>query len=182
MVAVNRFPTATDKEIELVINKCKELGVNTVLSTVWANGGKGAISLANEVVALCEKDNDFAYSYELDDTIENKIKTIVKRVYGGENVTFTAQAQAEIDRLTALGYGSLPICMAKTQYSFSDNPKALGAPSGFTITVRKVKISAGAGFIVALTGDILTMPGLPKIPSATKIDVDDTTGKITGLF
>lgn len=182
VVAVNRFPTDTDKEIELVINKCKELGVNTVLSTVWANGGKGAISLANEVVALCEKDNDFAYSYELDDTIENKIKTIVKRVYGGENVTFTAQAQAEIDRLTALGYGSLPICMAKTQYSFSDNPKALGAPSGFTITVRKVKISAGAGFIVALTGDILTMPGLPKIPSATKIDVDDTTGKITGLF
>ena len=182
VVAVNRFPTDTDKEIELVINKCKELGVNTVLSTVWANGGKGAVELANEVVKLCENDNDFTYSYDLDDSIENKIESIVKKVYGGDGVVFTEQAQAEIDRLTSLGYGSLPICMAKTQYSFSDNPKALGAPSNFTVTVRKVKISAGAGFIVALTGDILTMPGLPKVPSATKIDVDEVTGKITGLF
>ena len=181
VVAVNRFPTDTDAEINLVIEKCRELGVNVRLSTVWAEGGKGGIELAEEVVRLCEQKNDFTYSYELNTTIEEKIDAIVKKVYGGEGVQFTPEAQAEIDRLTALGYGDLPVCMAKTQYSFSDDATKLGAPDGFTVTVRKIKVSAGAGFIVALTGNIMTMPGLPKVPAAERIDVDEN-GKISGLF
>ncbi len=181
VVAVNRFPTDTDAEIKLVIDKCKELGVNVVLSTVWAEGGKGGEELAKEVVRLCEEKNDFSFSYELDCSIEEKIEKIVKRVYGGDGVAFTPAAKKEIARLTALGYDKIPVCMAKTQYSFSDNPALLGAPNGFTVTVRNLKVSAGAGFIVALTGEIMTMPGLPKVPAAEKIDVDES-GKITGLF
>ena len=181
VVAVNRFPTDTDAEIDLVIEKCRELGVNVRLSTVWAEGGKGGIELAEEVVRLCEEKNDFTFSYELGTTIEEKITAIVQKVYGGDGVEFTPEAQAEIDRLTNLGYGDLPVCMAKTQYSFSDDATKLGAPDGFTVTVRKIKVSAGAGFIVALTGNIMTMPGLPKVPAAEKIDVDEN-GKITGLF
>ncbi|MBR2988491.1 MAG: formate--tetrahydrofolate ligase [Clostridia bacterium] len=180
-VAVNRFPTDTDAEIELVIKKCKELGVNVALSTVWAEGGKGGEEIAKEVVRLCEQPNEFSFSYELDCSIEEKIEKIVKRVYGGDGVTFTPSAKKEIARLTALGYDKIPVCMAKTQYSFSDNPSLLGAPNGFVVTVRTVKVSAGAGFIVALTGDIMTMPGLPKVPAAEKIDVDES-GKISGLF
>ncbi|MBQ0125268.1 MAG: formate--tetrahydrofolate ligase [Clostridiales bacterium] len=181
VVAVNRFPTDTDREISLVINKCAELGVNAVLSTVWADGGKGGVALANEVINLCEKENDFTFSYDLDDTIENKIDTIVKRIYGGNGAAFTPAAKKEIAKLEELGFGKLPICMAKTQYSFSDDMTKLGAPEGFTVTVRNVKVSAGAGFIVALTGDIMTMPGLPKVPAAEKIDVDEN-GRISGLF
>ena len=181
VVAVNRFPTDTDQEVELVIKKCKELGVNVVLSTVWADGGKGGIALAEEVVRLCEKENNFSFSYNLDGTIEDKIEAIVKNVYGGAGVNFTADAKKQIATLTALGFDKIPVCMAKTQYSFSDNPALLGAPEGFIVTVRNVKVSAGAGFIVALTGDIMTMPGLPKVPAAEKIDVD-SDGKISGLF
>ena len=181
VVAVNRFPTDTDAEIALVIEKCRELGVNVRLSTVWAEGGKGGIELAEEVVKLCEEKNDFTYSYELNTTIEEKINAIVKKVYGGDGAVFTEEAQEQIDRLTALGYGNLPVCMAKTQYSFSDDATKLGAPEGFTVTVRKIKVSAGAGFIVALTGNIMTMPGLPKVPAAERIDVDEN-GRISGLF
>ena len=181
VVAVNRFPTDTDAEIQLVIDKCKALGVNVVLSTVWADGGKGGMALAEEVVRLCEEKNDFSFSYELDATIEEKIEAIVKRVYGGDGVIFAPAAKKEIARLTSLGFDKLPVCMAKTQYSFSDDMTKLGAPEGFTVTVRQVKVSAGAGFIVALTGDIMTMPGLPKVPAAEKIDVDEN-GKISGLF
>lgn len=181
VVAVNRFPTDTDAEIELVIKKCKELGVNVVLSTVWAEGGKGGMALAEEVVRLCEQENNFSFSYSLDGTIEDKIEGIVKNVYGGIGVNFTADAKKQIATLTALGFDKIPVCMAKTQYSFSDNPALLGAPEGFVVTVRNVKVSAGAGFIVALTGDIMTMPGLPKVPAAEKIDVSED-GVITGLF
>ena len=181
VVAVNRFPTDTDAEVNLVIDKCRELGVNVRLSTVWADGGRGGIELAEEVVRLCEDDNDFSFSYENDCSIEEKINAIVKRVYGGDGAVFTSAAKKEIERLTALGYGNMPVCMAKTQYSFSDDPTKLGAPEGFTVTVRNLKVSAGAGFIVALTGDIMTMPGLPKVPAAEKIDVDEN-GKISGLF
>ncbi|MBQ8005634.1 MAG: formate--tetrahydrofolate ligase [Clostridia bacterium] len=181
VVAVNRFPTDTDAEINLVIEKCKDLGVNVVLSTVWADGGKGGMALAEEVVRLCEEENDFSFSYELDDSIEEKIEKIVKRVYRGAGVTFAPAAKKEIDKLASLGFDKIPVCMAKTQYSFSDDPTKLGAPEGFTVTVRNVKVSAGAGFIVALTGDIMTMPGLPKVPAAEKIDVD-SNGKISGLF
>ena len=181
VVAVNRFPTDTDQEVELVIKKCKELGVNVVLSTVWADGGKGGVALAEEVVRLCEKENNVSFSYDLDGTIEDKIEAIVKNVYGGAGVNFTADAKKQIATLTALGFDKIPVCMAKTQYSFSDNPALLGAPEGFIVTVRNVKVSAGAGFIVALTGDIMTMPGLPKVPAAEKIDVD-SDGRISGLF
>ena len=181
VVAVNRFPTDTDAEIDLVIEKCQKLGVNVRLSTVWAEGGKGGIELAEEVVRLCEEENNFTYSYEMGTSIEEKIDSIVKKVYGGDGVAFTDEAKAEIDRLTSLGYGDLPVCMAKTQYSFSDDATKLGAPDGFTVTVRKIKVSAGAGFIVALTGNIMTMPGLPKVPAAERIDVDKN-GKISGLF
>lgn len=181
VVAVNKFPSDTDKEIELVINKCRELGANVVLSDVWAKGGNGGIELAKEVVRLCEEPNNFNFSYNLDNTIEAKIEAIVKKVYGGAGVEFTPEAQDQIKKLTNLGFGNLPICMAKTQYSFSDDMTKLGAPEGFVVTVREVKVSAGAGFIVALTGSIMTMPGLPKVPAAEKIDVDEN-GKITGLF
>lgn len=181
VVAVNRFPTDTDAEISLVIEKCRALGVRTVLSTVWADGGAGGTELAEEVVRLCELPNDFSFSYPLEDSIEDKITAVVRRIYGGDGVTFAPAASKEIARLTALGYGDLPVCMAKTQYSFSDDPAKIGAPEGFTVTVRNVKVSAGAGFIVALTGDIMTMPGLPKVPAAQRIDVDEN-GRISGLF
>ena len=181
VVAVNRFPTDTDAEIELVIAKCRELGVNVRLSTVWAEGGKGGMELAEEVVRLCEEKNDFSFSYELDGTIEEKIEAIVRRIYGGAGVAFAPLAKKEIAKLTELGFDKMPVCMAKTQYSFSDDATKLGAPEGFTVTVRNVKVSAGAGFIVALTGDIMTMPGLPKVPAAERIDVDEN-GKISGLF
>ncbi|MBQ3598284.1 MAG: formate--tetrahydrofolate ligase [Clostridia bacterium] len=181
VVAVNRFPTDTDAEIDLVIAKCKELGVNTVLSTVWAEGGKGGTALAEEVVRLCEEENNFRFSYETDLTIEEKIEAVAKKVYGGDGISVLPAAKKQIDRLTELGYGNLPICIAKTQYSFSDDPTKLGAPEGFKITVKNVRISAGAGFIVVLTGDIMTMPGLPKVPAAERIDVDEN-GKISGLF
>ncbi len=183
VVAVNRFPTDTDNEIEFIINKCKELGVNTVLSTVWANGGKGGTELAEEVVRLCnEEDNSsFTYSYESDSSIEEKIEAVVKKVYGGDGIEFATNAKKQLDSLKADGFGNLPVCIAKTQYSFSDDPLKLGAPDGFKVTVRNLKVSAGAGFIVVLTGDIMTMPGLPKVPAAEKIDVDEN-GKITGLF
>ena len=181
VVAVNRFPTDTDKEIELVINKCKELGVNVKLSTVWADGGKGGKELAEEVINLCEKKNDFTYSYLLELSIEEKIEAVVKKVYGGDGITVLPAAKKQIDRLTELGFGNLPVCIAKTQYSFSDDMTKLGAPTGFKVTVKNVKVSAGAGFIVVLTGDIMTMPGLPKVPAAEKIDVT-SDGKIVGLF
>lgn len=182
VVAVNRFPTDTDAEVNFVINKCKELGVNVCLSTVWSDGGNGGIELANEVVRLCnEEENNFRFSYELTDTIENKINAIVRNVYGGKGAIFTPEAKLQIERLTALGFDKLPICIAKTQYSFSDDMTKLGAPTDFSVTIREVKVSNGAGFIVALTGSIMTMPGLPKIPAAEKINVDNN-GKINGLF
>ncbi len=181
VVAVNRFPTDTDAEVQLVIDKCKELGVNVVLSTVWAEGGKGGEELAKEVVALCEQPNDFTFSYELDGSIEDKIEAVVKKVYGGDGISVLPAAKKQIAALEAMGYANLPVCMAKTQYSFSDDPTKLGAPENFTVTIKNVKISAGAGFIVVLTGDIMTMPGLPKVPAAEKIDVDEN-GRISGLF
>ena len=180
VVAVNRFPTDTDAEIDLVIKKCKELGVNVVLSTVWAEGGKGGIALAKEVIKLCDQENDFEFSYSLNLSIEEKINQIVKRVYGGNGAVFTEEAQEQISRLTSLGYGDLPICLAKTQYSFSDDPTKIGAPVDFEVTVRNLKVSAGAGFIVALTGAIMTMPGLPKVPLANKIDLNEEN-EITNL-
>ena len=184
VVAINRFPTDTDAEIDFIIRKCRELGVNTVLSTVWAEGGKGGEALAREVVRLCEEENgreEFTFSYDLDDSIEGKLNTLAKRIYGGRGAVLTPAARKQAEQLTALGYGNLPICVAKTQYSFSDDPTKLGAPEDFEITVRNLKVSAGAGFLVALTGEILTMPGLPKAPAAERIDVDEN-GKITGLF
>ncbi len=182
VVAVNRFPTDTDAEIACIIEKCKALGVNVVLSDVWAKGGEGGEALAREVVRLCgEETPDFRFSYELDGTIEEKITAIVTKIYGGSGVNILPAAQKEIDRLTALGFGGLPVCMAKTQYSFTDDKDIKGAPEGFTVTIRNVKVSAGAGFIVALTGDIMTMPGLPKKPAAENIDVDEN-GVISGLF
>ena len=182
VVAINRFPTDTDNEIDFIIKKCRELGVNTVLSTVWADGGKGGEELAREVVRLCEEEKaDFKFSYPLNCGIEEKIEAIVKRVYGGSGITVLPAAKKQIEKLTALGFAGLPVCIAKTQYSFSDNPALLGAPEGFTVTVKNVKISAGAGFIVVLTGDIMTMPGLPRHPAAENIDVDEN-GVITGLF
>ena len=182
VVAVNRFPTDTDNEIDFIIAKCKELGVNTVLSTVWAEGGNGGIDLAKEVVRLCEEEKgDFTFAYELDGTIEEKIEAVVKKVYGGDGINILPAAKKQIAQLTELGFANCPVCMAKTQYSFSDDPAKLGAPDGFTVTIKNVKVSAGAGFIVVLTGDIMTMPGLPKVPAAEKIDVDEN-GKITGLF
>ena len=182
VVAVNRFPTDTDAEIELIIEKCKELGVNVRLSTVWADGGNGGVEVAEEIVRLCEEEQgDFTYSYELDDTIENKIENIVKKIYGGDGVVFEANAKKQLAQIKTLGFDNLPVCMAKTQYSFSDDAAKLGAPTGFTVTVRNLKIAAGAGFIVALTGNIMTMPGLPKVPAAERIDVDEN-GVISGLF
>ena len=181
VVAVNRFPTDTDAEVALIIDKCRALGVNVVLSDVWAKGGEGGVPLAREVVRLCEHPNNFTFSYDTDDSIENKIEKIVTKIYRGAGVSILPAAKKQIETLTALGFDGLPVCMAKTQYSFSDDPKLLGAPEGFTVTVKNVKISAGAGFIVVLTGDIMTMPGLPKSPAAERIDVDED-GRITGLF
>ena len=181
VVAVNRFPTDTDAEIALVIEKCASLGVKAVLSDVWAKGGEGGEDLAREVVRLTEEKNDFTFCYDEKLPIKEKIDAIVTRVYGGDGVQYTPEAEAEIERLNAIGFGELPVCIAKTQYSFSDDAKKLGAPEGFTVTVRTVKVSAGAGFVVVLTGNILTMPGLPKRPAAENIDVDDS-GKIVGLF
>ena len=181
VVAINAFPTDTKAELELVEKKCGELGVNVALSEVWAKGGEGGKALAEEVVRLCEQPNQFGFTYPLEASIEEKLESICKRVYHADGVTLTANAKKQAAQLTELGFGNLPICMAKTQYSFSDDPSLLGAPKGFTVTVRNLKVSAGAGFIVALTGDIMTMPGLPKVPAAEKIDVDEN-GKITGLF
>ena len=181
VVAINAFPTDTVAELKLVEERCQELGVNVALSEVWAKGGEGGKALAEEVVRLCEQPNNFQNSYALETTIVEKLESICKRIYHADGVMLTADAAKQATRLTELGFGNLPICMAKTQYSFSDDAKLLGAPRGFTVTVRNLKVSAGAGFIVALTGDIMTMPGLPKVPSAEKIDVDET-GKISGLF
>lgn len=181
VVAINAFPTDTAAELKLVEDKCRELGVNVALSEVWAKGGEGGVELAKEVVRLCEEPNQFTQSYSLDMTIEEKLEAIVKNVYHGDGVILTANAKKQAAQLTELGFDKCPICVAKTQYSFSDDMTLKGAPKGFTVTVRNLKISAGAGFIVALTGDIMTMPGLPKVPAAEKIDVDDT-GKISGLF
>ena len=181
VVAINAFPTDTKAELDLVERKCKELGVNVALSEVWAKGGEGGIELAKEVIRLVEEPNDFSFSYDLDLSIEEKLDAIVKNVYHGDGVILTANAKKQAAQLTELGFDKCPICVAKTQYSFSDDASLKGAPKGFTVTVRNLKISAGAGFIVALTGDIMTMPGLPKVPAAEKIDVDET-GKISGLF
>ena len=181
VVAVNAFPTDTPAELELVEKKCAELGVNVALSEVWAKGGEGGMALAEEVVRLCEQPNDFRFAYELDASIEEKLEAICRKVYHADGVTLEPNAKKQLKQLTDLGFDKLPICMAKTQYSFSDNPALLGAPRGFTITVRNLKVCAGAGFLVALTGDIMTMPGLPKVPAAEKIDVDEN-GVITGLF
>lgn len=181
VVAVNRFPTDTEAELSVVIDECRKLGVNVVLSEVWAKGGEGGEALAREVVRLCDEKSMFDFAYSLDRTIKEKIDQIVKRVYGGDGISISPNAEKQIKKLETLGFGSLPVCIAKTQYSFSDDPKKLGAPEHFTVTVKNVKVSAGAGFIVALTGDIMTMPGLPKIPAAENIDVDEN-GKISGLF
>lgn len=181
VVAVNRFPTDTEAELSVVIDECRKLGVNVVLSEVWAKGGEGGEALAREVVRLCDEKSRFDFAYSLDRTIKEKIDQIVKRVYGGDGISISPNAEKQIKKLETLGFGSLPVCIAKTQYSFSDDPKKLGAPEHFTVTVKNVKVSAGAGFIVALTGDIMTMPGLPKIPAAENIDVDEN-GKISGLF
>ena len=181
VVAINRFPFDTEAELNLIRDECKKLGVNVALSEVWGKGGEGGIELAEEVVRLCEQPNDFTFSYDLDMSIKEKIEAIVTKIYGGKDVNFTANAEKQIKQLTELGYDKMPICMAKTQYSLSDDPTKLGAPEGFTVTVRNIKVSAGAGFLVALTGEIMTMPGLPKVPAAERIDVDET-GKISGLF
>ena len=181
VVAINRFPTDTEAELKLIETKCKELGVNVALSEVWGKGGEGGVELAKEVIRLCEQPNDFTFSYELDCSIKEKIEAIAKKIYHADGVNFTANAEKQIKTLTELGYDHMPICMAKTQYSFTDDQTKLGAPRDFTITVRNVKVSAGAGFLVALTGEIMTMPGLPKVPAAERIDVDET-GKISGLF
>ena len=182
VVAINAFPTDTKAELDLVEKKCKELGVNVALSEVWAKGGEGGIALAEEVIKLVEQPNDFTFSYELEGTsIEDKLNAIVQKIYGGDRVVLTANAQKQAKQLEDMGFGNCPICVAKTQYSLTDDQTKLGAPTGFEVTVRNLKISAGAGFIVALTGEIMTMPGLPKVPAAEKIDVDET-GKITGLF
>ncbi len=181
VVAINAFPTDTKAELDLVEAKCKELGVNVALSEVWAKGGEGGVALAEEVVRLCEQPNSFRQSYALESSIEEKLEAICKRIYHADGVQLTDGAKKQARTLAELGFANMPICMAKTQYSFSDDPALLGAPEGFTVTVRNLKVSAGAGFIVALTGDIMTMPGLPKAPAAEKIDVDEN-GKISGLF
>ena len=181
VVAINRFPTDTEAELKLIETKCRELGVNVALSEVWGKGGEGGVELAKEVIRLCEQPNDFTFSYELNCSIKEKIEAIAKKIYHADGVNFTANAEKQIKTLTELGYDHMPICMAKTQYSFTDDQTKLGAPRDFTITVRNVKVSAGAGFLVDLTGEIMTMPGLPKVPAAERIDVDET-GKISGLF
>ena len=181
VVAINAFPTDTKAELDLVEAKCRELGVRAALSEVWAKGGEGGIALAEEVVRLCEEPKDFRFAYDEKAPIEKKLEDIVRKVYRGDGAVLAPNAKKQAQQLTELGFGDLPICMAKTQYSFSDDPALLGAPRGFTVTVRNLKVCAGAGFLVALTGDIMTMPGLPKVPAAEKIDVDED-GRITGLF
>ena len=181
VVAINRFPTDTEAELKLVEDKCRQLGVNVALSEVWGKGGEGGIALAEEVVRLCEEPNDFHFTYELDCSIREKLQAIAQKIYHADDVKFLPAAEKEMKQLEDLGFGNLPICVAKTQYSFSDDQSLLGAPRGFDLTVRNLKVSAGAGFIVALTGNIMTMPGLPKKPAAENIDVD-ASGKITGLF
>ncbi len=181
VVAINAFPTDTKAELDLVEKKCNDLGVNVALSEVWEKGGEGGVALGKEVVRLCEEPNDFTFSYDVNDSIEKKLTDLAQKVYHAKDVAFTKEALKQKKQLKDLGFGNMPICVAKTQYSFSDDPTLLGAPEGFTLTVRNLKVSAGAGFIVALTGDIMTMPGLPKRPAAEKIDVD-STGKISGLF
>ena len=181
VVAINRFPMDTEAELTLIEAKCKELGVNVALSEVWGKGGEGGVALAEEIVRLCELPNDYVPCYGLDQPVEEKIRTIAKTVYHAKHLLMLPNAKKKAKQIEDMGLGGLPICMAKTQYSFSDDPKLLGAPDGFTVTVSDVKVCAGAGFIVAYTGDIMTMPGLPKVPSAEKIDVDEN-GKISGLF
>ena len=181
VVAINRFPTDTEAELKLVEDKCRALGVNVALSEVWGKGGEGGIALAEEVVRLCDEDSDFRFAYDAELSIEEKIRAIAQKIYHADDISILPAAMKQLRQLEALGFGKLPICVAKTQYSFSDDQTLLGAPKGFTLTVRNLKVSAGAGFIVALTGDIMTMPGLPKRPAAEKIDVD-STGKISGLF
>ncbi|MDD7284904.1 MAG: formate--tetrahydrofolate ligase [Firmicutes bacterium] len=181
VVAVNRFPTDTEAELEMVREKCRELGVNVALSEVWGKGGEGGIQLAEEVLSLTEQDNDFHFVYEDEMSLEEKINAVASKIYRADGVEFSAAAKKQLDRIEALGFGRLPVCMAKTQYSFSDNPNLLGAPRGFRIIIKDVKVCSGAGFVVVKTGDIMTMPGLPKVPSAEKIDVDED-GRISGLF
>ena len=181
VVAINRFPADTDAEIALVIERCKALGVNVRLSTVWAEGGRGGEALAEEVVRLTETENNFIYAYDVSLPIKEKIGCIVEKIYGGRGVIYTPEAEEQISALEKLGFGNTPVCMAKTQYSFSDDAAKLGAPTEFDVTVRAVRVSAGAGFVVVLTGNIMTMPGLPKRPAAEMIDVDEN-GNITGLF
>lgn len=181
VVAVNVFPTDTDDELNEVVKECKKLGVNVKKSDVWAKGGAGGVELAEEVVKLCEEKSDFKFCYENDLSIKDKIKAVVTKIYGGNGVEYTSSAEKEIEELTRLGFSGFPVCIAKTQYSFSDNPALICAPDNFAVTVKKVKVSAGAGFIVVLTGDIMTMPGLPKVPSAEKINLTDE-GKVEGLF
>ena len=181
VVAINRFPFDSEAELKLIEDKCHELGVNVCLSEVWAKGGEGGKDLAEEVVRLCEKESSLNFTYETEDSIEEKLNKIATKIYHADGVELTTEARKQLKQLTELGFGNLPICMAKTQYSFSDDQHLLGAPRGFKITIRNLKVSAGAGFIVALTGDIMTMPGLPKVPSANNIDVTDD-GRITGLF
>ena len=181
VVAINAFPSDTKAELDLVEEKCKELNVNVALSEVWAKGSEGGIALANEVIKLCELDNDFTFAYEDNLSIKEKIEAIAKKIYHANGVNFVGNAPKQLEQLEALGFSNMPICMAKTQYSFSDDQTKLGAPTNFTISVRNLKVSSGAGFIVALTGKIMTMPGLPKVPAAEKIDVDEN-GVITGLF
>ena len=181
VVAINAFPTDTKAELDLVESKCRELGVNVRLSEVWAKGGEGGLALAEEVVRLCDEPNHFQFVYDVNDSIEDKLNAIATKVYHADGVVIAASAKKQLKQLTELGFDKLPICMAKTQFSFSDDASKLGAPRGFKITVRDLKVNAGAGFLVAKTGDIMTMPGLPKVPSAEKIDVDEN-GKITGLF
>ena len=181
VVAVNRFPTDTQAELDLVAKRCAELGVNAVLSEVWAKGGEGGKALAKEIVRLCDIPSAVELTYADDDPLETKISKIVTRIYGGSGVSYAAGVKTKIRKLEAMGFTNVPVCMAKTQYSFSDDPKKLCAPKDFTVSVRDVKASAGAGFVVVYTGEIMTMPGLPKVPQATVIDIDDS-GKITGLM
>ena len=181
VVAINRFVNDTDAELELIRSKCRELGVNVALSEVWGKGGEGGIDLANEVLRLTQQPNSFTFAYPLEASLKEKIQAVVEKVYGGADVSYTPAAAKELARLEGLGFGSLPVCMAKTQYSLTDDPAQLGRPTGFTIHISKVKVSAGAGFVVVQTGEIMTMPGLPKVPAAENIDVDEN-GVISGLF
>ena len=181
VVAINKFVTDSEDEIDLIKNECKKLGVNVALSEVWEKGAKGGTELANEVLRLCDEEDDFRFSYDLNDSIKEKIEAVATKIYGADGVEFLPKANKEIEKLESLGYGNLPICIAKNQYSLTDDPTKLGRPTGFNITVRDITLSAGAGFIVALTGSVMKMPGLPKNPAAFNIDVDEN-GVIKGLF